>query len=169
MFHIFQEKILQRQKVQQLKHKWWEPKQMMMLLWFLRKTPQNKQKWNPHWLFYPETLRIQAQESKRLCAQLKSQGYISGGEINHVFTHKLISDSLPSLPLTASVTTSALMALQSDRKVLSILWGMFSQFLNHLRTGPLIYESVVTAIAKMLSWEGAQLWLRSPNPKLSWE
>lgn len=139
---IYFKRVLQGQKVQQLKHNWLICKQIMRLLWFLRKntTKQTKRKPTPvvsSW----DTHNTGTGKQKALCTKHSRRATVTSQEMKSIMkslTNRLISDCFPSLPLTASVSTSALMLLQSDRKVLRILWGIFSHFLNHLCTGPLM-------------------------------
>lgn len=148
-------RVLHGQKVQQLKHNWLEPKQMMKLLLFLRKTTTKQTKMKPtpavsSW----DTQNTGTGKQKTVHkAQLKSHGYISGGEIHHASTH--IQTNLwwlSTLPLTAS----GLMVLQSDRRVLSILWWMFSHFLNLYALGHYRKRQWLLQLpCMMLSWDGA--------------
>lgn len=87
----------------------------MRLLWFLRKntTKQTKRKPTPvvsSW----DTQNTGTGKQKALCTKHSRRAMATSQEMKSIMkslTNRLISDCFPSLPLTASVSTSALMLL----------------------------------------------------------
>lgn len=117
ILHILQERVLQGQKVQQLKHNWLEPKQMMRVLWFLRKNTTKQTKKKPT-LFVSswDTQNTGTGKQKALCTKYGWRAMVTPQEVKSIMfslTNRLISNGFPSLPLTASVSTLALMVLHS--------------------------------------------------------